>query len=503
MSRDTIRITGLVAVAGLCLVAGVLAVVPPPPVNQLIGMPDSIPEALTTPHCRSCHGQDTADRHHILTETAGQPCNDCHQLQWDDGCQCYVFSEFRECESCHFFDPNVILYSPHHNTESAALGHCSDCHGSVVQDFDDDHYIPDYDISEVTPDPNCKTWDGPICTSGGCLACHTGDPGALPVIAEFGELHHEAGLNCMVCHQVHGNIRACEDCHAPDSLHNIQADSDNPDNPGVIIPGEENLGWGHIGNSWDCFGCHESFDGTGGVAAMSVRMAAVTPQTGATVPSIGQVDTESVVAGQQTVITVTGSGFVNQQDQNTLTADVVLSAGADSFVLTSQSVTHDQIIAVVPSTMTVGLYELRVVKGDKKSERWKLTVIPPVVIDTVCNSGNTLQITGAGFSEYPDGYVTDQGISITWKKTTATCTVVSWSDTTVTGLCPINKGTVTLTGIYGSAAAEVGPQCSDGGPGNGDGKEGKGPSCSDGVDNDGDGQIDCADPDCASNKACG
>ncbi len=32
--------------------------------------------------------------------------------------------------------------------------------------------------------------------------------------------------------------------------------------------------------------------------------------------------------------------------------------------------------------------------------------------------------------------------------------------------------------------------------------EGKGKTCSDGVDNDGDGLTDCADPGCASNRAC-
>jgi hypothetical protein len=42
-----------------------------------------------------------------------------------------------------------------------------------------------------------------------------------------------------------------------------------------------------------------------------------------------------------------------------------------------------------------------------------------------------------------------------------------------------------------------GKPCPDGG-----GKEGKGKTCSDGVDNDGDGLTDCADSDCASNRAC-
>ena len=52
------------------------------------------------------------------------------------------------------------------------------------------------------------------------------------------------------------HIRWCENCHGPESLHNIQVDSDNLANIGTILVGGENAGWGHIGNDDDCWGCH-------------------------------------------------------------------------------------------------------------------------------------------------------------------------------------------------------------------------------------------------------
>ena len=46
-----------------------LAAVPPPPVNQQIGVPDTILNALSEADCRVCHSSGLPDRHHVLYGT--------------------------------------------------------------------------------------------------------------------------------------------------------------------------------------------------------------------------------------------------------------------------------------------------------------------------------------------------------------------------------------------------------------------------------------------------
>jgi len=174
-----------------------------------------------------------------------------------------------ECNFCH--EEGIPASGDHHATSLALNRECTSCHGDLVDDYDDGQYVPGYDASLVTPWPSGKPNGGlPLNSlsspSGSCDYCHNDSVGTYTNAA----LHHNTGLGsdatkCVWCHDDSApageKIRRCEDCHAPDSLHNIQADSPNPGNIGTIIIGGEDAGYGHVGRDAgpgdsDCWGCH-------------------------------------------------------------------------------------------------------------------------------------------------------------------------------------------------------------------------------------------------------
>ena len=129
---------------------------------------------------------------------------------------------------------------------------CKTCHGSLVDNIEDGHWIPTYDPSPRTPKrsgANGLPLNNEGTGAGGCDYCHstgTGDPSIPGVNDASGILvysnedtHHLTGfggefweptLFCFWCHDFslpfEAQIRVCENCHGPDSLHNIQTDSD-------------------------------------------------------------------------------------------------------------------------------------------------------------------------------------------------------------------------------------------------------------------------------------
>ncbi len=465
LARTHLYVSVFILICSLCPKDNTWGAVPPPPANQFIGMVDSLFQNPIEAECRACHDSGLPDRHHLLYGmiipdptsapfgTPGSPygCSSCHAEDISSGS--IVFRVERDCLACHLYIPEYRLGSVHHVTDAAAERHCSNCHGSVVQDFDDDHYIPDYDISDITPDPDCKTWDGPICVSGGCTVCHAEDLTAVPVINANNDLHHSVRISCLTCHQMHGNIRDCESCHGPDSLHNIQADSDNPANIGIIIPGQEDLGWGHIGNSWDCFGCHESFNGASVSGNSGMFSASSTPQTGATIPYMYGMNTFSVTAGKDTVLHINGSGFINETGGVTYLSDVVVENGVDTLTLERASITVNSIEVTVPSTLPVGLYDIRIRKDDKLSNKDIVAVIPEVrITDVSCNrKKGVLTVSGSGFGEKPVG----TGAYINMQIDGQTADIISWADTLIKAPVSGCRGdaTVTVNALMGSATS--------------------------------------------------
>lgn len=181
------------------------ASIPPPPVNQLLGIPDGRFKDMTYVTCLGCHGNPAGavapvkigylpDRHHLRVDTpigdySASPypekstdgkhkCITCHLLDWVEDASrplggYFQFAEdpadarFRNCLNCHAQKKNQrgeLIATVHHLTDRAQQAQCHICHGSLINNPNDEHRIPDpathpddeenhYEISLTTPWP--------------------------------------------------------------------------------------------------------------------------------------------------------------------------------------------------------------------------------------------------------------------------------------------------------------------------------------------------------------
>ena len=438
MERRRLSSILTIAVAGLAIVGIAIAAIPPPPVDQVLGIYDTVCGEFAEEDCRACHDAGVPDAHHLLVQNEGYECTDCHpvQVDSDDGTSVEVI---RNCVVCH-------TSSPHHEAQAAVDRHCSECHGSYVDDFDDGHVIPTYAPSLITPDTSYRAPDPPAEPGakkwGGCEACHEPDDTATPAIYSNPATHHNLGnlsLECDMCHvDAQLNIRKCEQCHGVNSLHNIQYDYAN-------TKGE--YGYGHVGDNWDCAGCH----------AWYVAYSGSAPQTGPIIPSIDQVSPARIVAGEETVMTITGTNFRNTVCGVNYTSDVVINTGDKIITLAPDSITDSEMIVTV--ALDSGRYGLNVVKSKMRSRLMAITVAPSVTINSATIADDTAVICGSGFSEYDPSYSEYHGVTVE-SGTVADvvdCVIVSWSDTMIVVTCPDARpgDLATVDALYGSDSAEL------------------------------------------------
>ena len=169
----------------------VLALIPPPPVNQNMGIYDSLFVNFTESNCRNCHASGVPSTHHNLAVTGTYVCTNCHPVDLNGTGVILV----RDCIECHDNTFNgMSIRRPHHESLDALNGHCKTCHGSVVDNFDDGHYIPTYPPSSMTPDTKFKVVNNSSGRKwGGCEACHDQDLTATPFIADNNKTHHRLG----------------------------------------------------------------------------------------------------------------------------------------------------------------------------------------------------------------------------------------------------------------------------------------------------------------------
>ena len=430
-----------IAVAGLAIVGIAIAAIPPPPANQDLGIYDTVCGEFAEEDCRACHSSGVPDAHHMLVQNEGYECTDCHPVQTnpDGGTGVEVI---RDCVVCH-------ESSPHHGAQEAVDGHCSHCHGSFVDDYDDGHMIPTYNPSLITPDTSFRALDDATGKKwGGCEACHEPDNNAVPAIYSNPDTHHNLGNLSLECDRCHGNsdenllsIRKCEDCHGVKSLHNIQYDY-------ASTKGQP--GYGHVGDNWDCTGCHAWY-----VAYNDA------PQTGPIIPGITQVSPARIVAGEETVVNVTGTNFQTTVGGINYTSDVVIDTGEDIITLSPDSITDSEIMVTVPA-LDSGRYGLYVVKSEMRGKLMTITVAPTVTIDLAIIEGDNVVISGAGFGEYDSSYNEYLGVII--ESGTAAdvvdCTIVSWSDARIVVNCPDARigDLTTVNALYGKLSKQVSPQ---------------------------------------------
>jgi rhodanese-related sulfurtransferase len=313
----------------------------PPPVNQNIGLNDTAFGGFEEPKCRECHSSGLVDRHHLLLYE-GYECIDCHNIT----SQGLEFT--RDCLACHFS-------SPHHVTAAAENGTCSECHGDFVDDFDDGHVIPTYEKSLITPYTNYNpaVYNETGFKIGGCEVCHiAGDSNIFSNAAT----HHGTNVSCDKCHSGPAgmlDIRKCEDCHGINSLHSIQYDYNNTN-------GE--LGYGHIGNDWDCWGCHGWYDLYGNAAATANVAMILSNDVNLgepsdcnnIVPSINDISSNPVIVGD--IVCITGSNFISTTDGG----DAIVKVMLDKIEIIPDSVSDNEI--TITAEVPPGNYRLVVNK---------------------------------------------------------------------------------------------------------------------------------------------
>lgn len=429
----------------------VLALVPPPPVNQNMGIYDTLFVNFTEGQCRNCHASGVPDTHHNLVMTGTYGCSDCHPVI-PNGTGIVLV---RDCIECHNNTFNgMTIRRPHHESIDALSGHCKTCHGSVVANADDGHYIPTYPPSSMTPDTKYKVINQTSGREwGGCEACHEQDLTAIPFIADTNKTHHRLGnlsgfqnndvTKCELCHDMHNatygsdNIRYCERCHSYESLHNIQWDIVNTSSIG---------GYGHLGPN-DCQGCHASY-----VAG------SLAPGSDIIIPTIYNLSTNNVHEGESTMLTIYGDNFVTTVDGVTRSSNVVLIGGASNISITPDNITHNQIIVTLPP-LTKGLYGIHVHKdGNMESNTKPLVSGSRVIIDSVRKvDSTTIMITGSGFGIYDPTYKDYVNVTINAGDIQRILEIVDWSGTSinVSSSDSIIGDMVTVNSIYGINSSQI------------------------------------------------
>lgn len=422
----------------------------PPPVEQRMGMYDTLFTTLTETSCRSCHASGVDDTHHILVGPNTQyGCLDCHPIQ-PDGSILVV----NDCIQCHdnIFN-GMTIRRPHHETQDALNGHCMTCHGSVVANVDDGHYISTAPPSSMTPDTKYKVINETSGRKwGGCESCHEQDLNASPFIAFNNKTHHRLGnlsgfrnnnnSKCELCHDFHNatygpdSIRYCERCHSYESLHNIQYDYPNT---------TQESGYGHLGPN-DCQGCHASYV-AGNLA----------PGADYIVPTIKFLSTNKVLEGQSTTLRISGDDFITTVDGVTKLSDViVVSNSSNSYRLTPINMSEHELIVTIPP-LNRGLFMLYAIKnGTFESNRKPVVSAPAVIITSATKVSSDILINGSGFGKYDPAYqnytnVTINGNAIPPEQ------VTNWSDTSINVNSPtaMTGDIVTVNSVYDTNSTNI------------------------------------------------
>ena len=480
--------------AALIFAMAALANIPAPPVNQQIGMPDSLFNDLEEADCRICHENpdqfpvkdvSVPDRHHLLVGTPiGDPdsapfanppgnfdCFSCHDVDCSTGV-CSI-NLYRDCMFCHHQVAGDA--SVHHLTERAQGGACAYCHGDLVNtmagyctvnggacvnnsdcpDFatgetcGDGHTISASPPSLVTPRPSGGT-GLPLNSegkgAGACDYCHSTGTGTMgpgtdtetgiPVYRNS-TTHHNTILNddfrkCDWCHNVLLPLEQyIRVCEGCHGFESLHNIQLDSDGDGLIRPGAELAFYGHIGNNDDCWGCH------------GFSMAS-SPGTGPITPHISSSDVSVITGASDTVVTLTGSAFTKTGDFPWEPKIVLTAPDRTAIEITPGSISQDVVTVTIPGGLSYGNYGLRVVKGAAKSNLAVISVVPDVVITNAdCdNKRGVLTVTGSGFSEKIEG--TDAYISVMLNGVPVD--IIYWAD---------NKIRASVSGCSGNANITV------------------------------------------------
>lgn len=432
--------TNIVGVLTIMTIQG-FASIPPPPVNQDMGVYDTLFANYTENMCRGCHTQGVKDYHHLIPSEK-YSCNNCHPLNQNQ------ITIIRDCKTCHenTFN-NMNIRRPHHETKFAQEKHCSLCHGNIVDDFDDGHYIPSYDINFVTPNSKYKIISTIGQKLGGCETCHeqNSDLNIYPANKTHHKLGSLSGFNpinismCVTCHEYDGtygfeSIRYCERCHSVRALHNIQHD---------FINTSSVLGHGHTGSEWDCNGCHAFW------ITENIK-----PSIDVIIPIIDKISASKIYAENSSNLTINGDNFLHL---NNITVVIVRNV-TESITLNPSSITNSKINVTIPS-LQKGRYGIYILKNGRiKSNGLPMISVPNVIINSAKKSSSTIIIKGSGFGYYNSLY--KNIVNVTVKSSRGNSRKVqinSWEDTqiSITSSDASTGDIATVNSIFGSNSTKI------------------------------------------------
>ncbi len=355
--------------------------------------------------------------------------------------------------------------------------------------------------------------------TGNCEHCHFAgeNPGdavqpntglAQSIISTNMANHHNTGVgqpgtgsvhSCNLCHSPRDPpdyaIRGCEICHAISTLHSIEYDVEGDG----ITPGLEKPFMGHIGSDLNCRGCHLNF--RTGVALQEsnnrtfraqnndseISVFGGLPGYNTPIPDIESLSTVAAIAGTETALIITGTGFYAAINTPFGIKDAIPhvemidSKGIiTEFTLERSDVTETTINVTIPATMKPDIYELYIVKGqrytqDKEGRDYSqqtgaipFLITPNVTIDSVNCSSGTVTIHGSGFGNMTtadrygrEGYIDTQG-KVGVSHGESGCTIQSWEDKKIIAQCNEGTDNITINSIYGKASSDT--ECGGGRP---------------------------------------
>ena len=309
--------------------------------------------------------------------------------------------------------------SPHHQTPAAIGGDCVSCHGDLVDNIDDGHYIPTSPPSDTTPSPRTVT------AFRSTAVAMVRAPATIVMTTTVWKRRSSAipesfttaclgmGPWIVVCATTIGidplNIRSCEGCHGPDSLHSIQADSPAEGNIGTIVVGGELAGYGHVGRNAgpgdsDCWGCH-GFALCFRTFSQPLDPDGLQRRPGSRPRRNGH-DGRCARCG----IHQFGGGTLYESDIRLTAAD-----GSSVILEPDLILDHGTMVVTIPRNTRPGNYNLRAVKAGFASNPAVISVVPWVRISRAVYQGK-VTILGTGFGGYAEGSAT----SVTGTITTGT-----------------------------------------------------------------------------------
>jgi hypothetical protein len=266
------KVLTLLIVLGVTLAFAMIsfAAMPPPPVNQNLGLGDTVFNQMDVNDCRWCHNQNPPapypvdgtylpDRHHLRvgqtiipgsdvpkTDADGDgvpdvtyDCLNCHNVVWD-GNAYVIVEDFRDCTTCHIQQQELTV---HHRLAQATSGNCQYCHGGFVDsglldddndgirnamDYDDlvtpaNGWVPTYQTGIVTPWPSRKNVAGTcsITTTQPCLVVGDCPSGETCIADNNPDMVDHYGTcsttTTTICREA-GDCPGTETCNWPDGI---------------------------------------------------------------------------------------------------------------------------------------------------------------------------------------------------------------------------------------------------------------------------------------------